>query len=369
MPTITKQRFNFEYSKLWREVALGMVLAVHKGRNPQYKNGKILIVIPCLIGEFAAAAPAIYDYIQRHPDHSVDLLVAPPCKELAQHITGIGTAYSTASNFGRSTDDVVSDVLPCEYEKVILLRISPKAYAIVRSLKVGETVSILLPVIGYLTHLGMRLTIGKIPKRWRTLNFDILGGVDRPIPFLEIFTVSAEEHESIQRFTFLKNSAKNILIHTGAKWHMKMWKNDNWIELLRKMHGQGNYQFIFIGSHEDVENHRLISAQLDFPTESIINKTSIFELTLVMQAADYFIGIDSGPSNLAHLVGLRSITLYGPGPHMFMSHDPDDIIIDKSSGRGIQQLFFSLKKSIVNTISVSEVYQAFLGLVTQKINH
>ena len=83
---------------------------------------------------------------------------------------------------------------------------------------------------------------------------------------------------------------------------------------------------------------------------------------MIIRKADYFIGVDSGPANIAHLADTRSVVLYGPGPHMFMSHHSDDIAIDKSGGRGLLNLYFSMPNSYISRITVDEVFDAFQNL-------
>jgi ADP-heptose:LPS heptosyltransferase len=82
-----------------------------------------------------------------------------------------------------------------------------------------------------------------------------------------------------------------------------------------------------------------------------------------MRMADYFIGIDSGPRNMAHLADLRSISLFGPGIRDFMPLSRKDIVIDKSNPMATS-LFHYSRESSMKKISAEEVFEAF-----RKISH
>ncbi len=358
-----KKLFNFDYFGFWQELLMAIFITISaKKREFKHKNGRILIVSPCLIGEFAVTIPAIYDFIQRNKDKNIDLLVTPPLKILAEKIRGIGKIYAAASNYGREYDSFAGDEITDSYEKIIVLRISAKAYAMVRKVKSGEIVTASSYAIKYLGHLAKNLILRRTPKSWRKMNFEILGGNDGPVSFKEIFAFNQYDFKKLNKFDCLKTGGKMIIIHTAANWPMKIWEDDNWVELLKKINRMGNFKFVFIGDNAALKSYEYISSCLDFEMESLINKTNILELVLVLSKADYFIGIDSGPSNLAHLVDLRSITIFGPGPNIYMPHNQADIIIDKSNGRGLFQLFFNVKNSLINKINVSEVYNAFKSL-------
>ena len=190
--------------------------------------------------------------------------------------------------------------------------------------------------------------------------FYLLGGKPRKISFKEIFDLNDEDYNKIfSSQVFFKSNKKKIIIHTGASWPMMKWGNDRWVDVLKKINIMGEYDFVFIGVEKDNKDYNYISSLVDFKLYSLISKINVWELTTLFNSVNYFIGIDSGPGNIAHLVGLRSIIIYGPGPHTFMSDDENDIILDKSNGRGVYQRFFLKKNSFIKKITANEVYEAF----------
>lgn len=98
-----------------------------------------------------------------------------------------------------------------------------------------------------------------------------------------------------------------------------------------------------------------------FESRSLIGKADLAELALILRESDYFIGIDSGPGNLAHLVGTKSVHIMGPGPHMYRPlNEKKHVVLDKTGGRGLYEMFFSRKNGgYIHRITATEALRAF----------
>jgi ADP-heptose:LPS heptosyltransferase len=359
-------RFNFDYFGVFKEAGIIERSAARIKRGDSM-NDRVLIIIPCLIGDFVAALPAIADYVQRNSNKRFEMVVTPPLKELADNIRGVERVYAVRSVSKRINEGEPMEKISGEYEEVIILRASEDVLTqIVPYISANKIITKTKEVAKYsVFDLFKNNILRKRPTQWRDLNFTLLGGTSKHISFKEIFEFNLDDYARVRELGLLSSSATNIIIHTGASWHMMYWPTEKWISLLRKIHSSGNFNFIFIGAEKDLPDYRKISSHVDFLIVSAVGKVTIRDLTLLIAQADYFIGIDSGPGNIAHLVELKSLILYGPGPHTFMSHLPEDVMIDKSNGRGFYQRFFIKKKGFIHSISVEEVFEAFNHFITK----
>ncbi|KKS48847.1 MAG: hypothetical protein UV14_C0004G0008, partial [Candidatus Azambacteria bacterium GW2011_GWF2_42_22] len=164
-----------------------------------------------------------------------------------------------------------------------------------------------------------------------------------------VIQFTANDYMAISNLNVLNTTKKKIIVHTNTNWIMKRWPNEKWISLLKKVNKLDEFQFIFIGTQIDT----YIAPRLGFESYSLIGELDLALLLLVLRKSDYFIGIDSGPSNMAYLSGIKSITILGPGPHMYMPNNKHNVVVDKSNGRGLSQLFFHNKHgSIIDKISI-----------------
>lgn len=360
------RRINWEYLNLYQEIPLFCALSLHNlfRAKARQTTGRLLIVNTCLIGEFAASLPAIRDFIMRHDEYAVDLMVAPPLAPLAKRVRGVRNVYTARSLYGRAFDKEHSiEHALGAYDRIFVMRISVDVYRRVRAIAAGEIHTGLWQYISYALHLWGSLLQRRMPKQWRELNFEMLGGTPKDVPFDEIFDFAPDEYASVKKLDALQTTDTKVTIHTGSSWPMKHWSTGRWVALLRRAHELGGLRFIFVGGNEDEKDFESISAQLPFPVYSLVGQIDLLQLLLVLRASNYFIGVDSGPRNLAHLAGVRSVCIFGPGPHFYMPTDPRDVVIDKSRGRGLFQMFVRTKRGFINQISPDEVFEGFKRLV------
>ena len=100
------KKINLDYFSLWKEVCLFWLLVINKAKyKTDQKSDKILIVVPCLIGEFGASLHAISDFIQKNKDKTIDIVVSPPLKSLAEKIIGIRKVFIAKSVFKRKLEN------------------------------------------------------------------------------------------------------------------------------------------------------------------------------------------------------------------------------------------------------------------------
>lgn len=360
-----KRKINFDYFNIFNELPLFCGLVVRHAFRKKGGEGSnaLLIVNACLIGEFAASAPVMREYMMRHPGQPVDLIVSPQVRPLAERMQGVRTVYTAKSVFRRASEGESDSMqLLGSYERIIVLRISPEIFRLLGRADAQKIETALRHFVAYGLHLGWNLVRGKTPRPWREVNIRALHSTRTHLPFEKIFSVDISEVDRIRALPALAGPPKKILIHTGASWAMNSWRTQNWVALLTQLHASGDYSFIFVGANKDMGECAEISRKLSFATHSLIGQVDLWELLLVMRACDYFLGVDSGPRNLAHLADLPSVTLLGPAPHMYTPPDPRDIVIDHSRGRGLYERFFSRKKSLINTITPQEVMDAFMRL-------
>jgi len=357
-------QFNSEYFRLWKEAAL--LCALNFTNRPYARgNGRILIVNPCLIGEFGASVPALRDFIERNPENTVDLVVTESVRPLAERIIGVGEIFVSRSVYGREQNTSPETLSPpMGYEWIIALRMSPEAFKLIKKTSAKKLTTSFGPFMRYGFHLLLRLILGKTPKQWRTVNFEMLHGRSRELKFEEMFAPTKEDYLVEKRNPPPSENKKIVIIHTGTPWVMKRFPNERWVEALEKIANGDKYKFVFIGTSTDVADYEYISSRLPHASSSMIGKVNLAELMVILRTADYFIGIDSGPATLAHLAETPSVVIFGPGPHMYLPYNERDQILDRSRGRGLSQMFFSSGKGIVGKISALDVVKAFNGLVS-----
>ncbi len=359
-------KLNTDYLSLYKEIPLFCLLIIKRAFTFDHSNevttNNLLIVNTCLIGEFIVSVPALHDVIEKHKGGVIDILVSPPLKSIAEKIKGIRNVYIAESVFSRDIEQVSEHKKKLgNYKEMLVLRMSGDAYKQIKDISVEKLHTGLFAYSMYVPHLIVSLLLRKTPKRWADVVFEMIGSAPRVIPFDEMFAVVQEDSAKLDSLSELQTTRKKVIIHTGASWIMNHWSLEKWMTLLLFLAALGDFRFIFVGSHKEQKDLDVIVSQLpSLDIQSLIGKVNLYELLLVIKDSDYFIGIDSGPRNMANIVGTPSITLLGPGPHLYTPRNSEDIIIDRSHGRGLTQRFIKTNNfSFIEQIQPEDVLAAF----------
>jgi len=361
------ERINYGEFKIFREVFPLIKLRLKKIKNKllnkKIRNKKkILVVDTCIIGDFLATLPALRTFIKKNHTN-VDLIVSPSVKTLAEKIRGVNKVFTAKSSYNRNIEKKAKErKIAKDYGLIAILRISPEAYDLIKNIKNANIIMCDLVYLKYFFHFIKSILFKKDVKQAREVIFEIIGEKYniKNVKLNGIFKFNKSDYDFIKKIPVMKMDEKKIIIHTGSGWKVRLWQNRKWIELLKKIKNIGKFKFIFIGSENKEKNSfDYIQKNLDFEIFSLIDKVNLKELFIVMKNSDYFIGIDSGPRNLAHLADLRSISLLSPATvKNFMPFDKNDIILEKQNRLPI--IFFNTnKKSNLEKITSEEVFDAF----------
>jgi ADP-heptose:LPS heptosyltransferase len=102
-----------------------------------------------------------------------------------------------------------------------------------------------------------------------------------------------------------------IVIHAGPAWPVREWPLGRWAELSEKIGSRTLAVIIQIGT--DLEAGRQLMRPLPIPhAVNWVNKLDLLELVALLELANVFVGIDSGPLHIATTIGVPSIGLFGP---------------------------------------------------------
>lgn len=350
-----RDRFHLKYAPVARELPALIRLQTLKPRmvpSPQ----TVLIVNCCLIGDFVVSLPAITDFIREHSSSQIDLLVSPYVAPLARKLRGVRRVYTARSAFRRDTEPEASDqVLAPSYDLVFVLRLSEAARRLLSTTSYRAVSTYLVQFLKQGWQIATQPSAEV--KQLSEFNFEVFGKFgrrDRDLCAEEIFDFTDVPPAEL-------SSGRRVLIHTGSGSRLHLWPVDKWIALLESLHELGDVSFVFVGGAEGEKRiFEEISSRVSFGVQSVIGRYDLLELLMLMRTSHLFVGIDSGPRHLAHLVDLPSVSLLGPGPKSFQPLNRNATVIDETECKRCNTFYCPWAPSCVGKIDVETVLSACL---------
>ncbi len=352
------QRVNREYLRIFRQIPLMLRLRVDRRHGPLPPHvGRMLIVDNALVGEFVASLPAIRHLLDE-TRAGVDLVVSPPCAPLARRMRGIDDVFLAPSVCGRETEATAEDaaVPSGSYDLVLVLEVSETSHAMLKRVRYDHIKVSLGDYLRYLPYVSARLAQKTGLKQIEDVTFDVVERTrTRPVHFDDVFHFDRHDLERVAHLPFLRDASRTrVVIHTGSGWEAKLWSTSRWTDLIRRIDRLGRFQFLFVGGSEREERDCAeIRRRLPFAVDSIVRQADLADVALVMRQSDYFVGVDSGPRHIAHLLRLPSVCLLGPGPRMYSPIDRGALYVDESDCR-CTTLFCHRKELCMDRIDVAE---------------
>ena len=111
-----------------------------------------------------------------------------------------------------------------------------------------------------------------------------------------------------------------VVVHTGPTWKVKEWPDaswDKWSELVRENLRVCVIQIGTEASTSPLHNHAMarLPGAVDW-----VNRLGVMESVSLIEQAQLFVGIDSGPLHLATTLGTPTIGLFGPVTGAYRAH-------------------------------------------------
>ncbi len=274
---------------------------------------RILLVKLTSLGDLIHTLPALTDASLAHPDLQCDWAIDEGFSEVALWHTAVAKIFLTNHRKWR-TNPIAS--IPSIYRLAKTLR--SQSYDLIIDGQ-GNFKSALLTLLANGVRAGfdresVRESIAqyayhkKYSASWKIHAIDRLrrlfsGALNYPLP-------ATPPDFSIQQDRFIKPSfdlppSFLVFIHS-ATWETKLWPEEHWIELMRKVDlpillPWGNEQ-------EKERGARLAAAS---PNAILLPKLSLSEMGYILSRAKACVSVDTGLSHLAAALKVPCVTLYG----------------------------------------------------------
>jgi len=103
-----------------------------------------------------------------------------------------------------------------------------------------------------------------------------------------------------------------VVINPVPKWKTKFWVKENFVELARLVSEKTPFKVVFTGSKDDRAYVGEITSQLNKNVLDLSGKTTLRELSYLLENAKAMVSTDTGPMHLGASMGCPVVALFGP---------------------------------------------------------
>ncbi len=176
--------------------------------------------------------------------------------------------------------------------------------------------------VGYRNYLnsninlkGLLLThkIGAAPYDhrydWNRYILTALGIPSKKLFPIKFPTLQADACEKMPQVT----SSDYLLVHIGGGWVYKRWPVKNWINLINWLDAAFTSKVVVIAGPGEKDILAEIQASVNETSSVTFQLPTYSEMLCLIKSSRLFIGLDSGPMNIATCLEKPVIALFGPG--------------------------------------------------------
>jgi ADP-heptose:LPS heptosyltransferase len=259
--------------------------------------------------------------------------------------------YVARSVFGRETElDDLDTSLASYYDLVIVLRLSGPARRLLARTSYRAARTYLVPLLRYSLQLIRRPVTEA--RQLSELNFEVFGKPGKNVRHLRVDdALDLSGAPSVPGWP-----GRTVVVHTGSGSRFYKWPLQKWHTLLKNLHELGDVSFVFVGGgDEERRSFEALATRASFTLHSVIGRYDLLQVLMLMRVSALFVGVDSGPRHLAHLVDLPSVSLLGPGPKSFQPLNYNATVIDETECKKCFTLYCPHSPNCIEKIEVARV--------------
>ncbi|MBF0478617.1 MAG: lipopolysaccharide heptosyltransferase II [Candidatus Omnitrophica bacterium] len=103
-----------------------------------------------------------------------------------------------------------------------------------------------------------------------------------------------------------------IVLHVCGNWDLKVWSEQNFTLLIRRLMNDFKMQVVIPGGKNDLPRINRIVASLEIKPAILAGQTDLQQLIHLLSMAQIVISSDSGPLHVANSVGTKVVGIFGP---------------------------------------------------------
>jgi len=300
-------------------------MLVKGNHNLKKYSGGILIVQLGDIGDVVLTMPTIRALRDNFPENKLFVCVREAARELIEDCQWANGVISINKQKRSTIDNIIF-----QFNFIYTLR--KYHFDIAIELRTGTRGAIIAFLSGAACRIGRFSNDGRL---WRNKFFTHLVSPANELsqysaehnlnivsPFhlrirdrLPVLIIPSKRKKMTQTILSKENIPINkpiIAIHPFSLWKYKEWKTDRFISLINHITAKYDFSIIITGSPKERLRANEMVEKCNTGVFNLAGKTSIGDLSGILQACMLFIGVDTAGLHIAAAVGISTVGLFGP---------------------------------------------------------
>ncbi len=323
--------YSYKISQRWKTgilewVAWIVLLPFILIQRPRKAVKKILLVEPFQMGDVLSLTPLIDPLLTKFPKAQITVLTKQSSGSILQfdsRITQVLALDFTWSGYGVKNNKLASvwGVL----KNIVKFR--KDEFDIGIDTRGDIRSQILLVLIGCHTRLGYKkylhsnivlsgllltnalLTSNHMHRyKW---NVELLSLLE--IKQSDLFPIKFPVYKPDRLSIVIPAASSYVLVHVGGGWEFKRWREEKWASLIDHLTLSTNFEIVVVGGPSEGEILTRVETLITQRNKIRFITTTLDELVVLVRDCLRFIGLDSGPMNLAVCLNKPVVSLFGPG--------------------------------------------------------
>lgn len=150
-----------------------------------------------------------------------------------------------------------------------------------------------------------------------------------------------------------------FVIVARARWATKMWKDERFVELAKRLIERRGLKVVFAGSPADREGLERMVKAVGKDAANLSGETDLKELYELFRLSEFAVTVDSGPMHIAAASGAKIAALFGPtAPWRTGPYGKANVIVRKSLSCSPCFKRQCVKPRCMDEITVEDVLEA-----------
>ena len=291
------------------------------------KSKRILVIKPSSLGDIIHTFPAVTALKKEFPDSVIDWLVNPEFSEIVAMCPAVDNCIPFERKKLGSFSKFLSEILKLKkslsasyYDFIIDFQGLMRSSMVTKLADAGRIYGFAKPREQVSTFFYTdRVAVSDKAKHAIEKNMELVGAViGRKAELPENYLLIPDELKSrlaeiLKRENISQDDYKIGMV-IGARWESKKWPDEFFVSVCDEL-GRLNSdsKIILIGAPSDSENSSFILEHSENGSlVSLVGKTSMTELLVLIDACDVILTNDSGPMHIAAALDKRTIAMFGP---------------------------------------------------------